>query len=276
MNMYAKNKNPWWKKTLIGVAVLAIFMGSLMLFESPIKNVFYYLMSPLLEASWRAGGSTSGFLAPFFEWKSLAGQRDATRKENEALIWQVASLQDSLKELQHIKEAGENTSADNFTLATVRALGQDTTSDFILIDEGSEQGISENMPVISSTKVLYGKVVKVYNSFSQVMLISNKNSVVDVKIENADAGEKPVLGAVKGSGGFSLYLDLVSSDAELAQQDNIVTSGQEGIFPRNLLIGMISTVHKNDAKPFQTADVQPFFDVKNMDNLFVITNYLKK
>ena len=181
MNMYSKNKNSRWQKRLIAAAVVVIFMIPLIVFESPIKNIFYYFATPLLEASWTAGASSSGFFTPLLEWKSLALQRNGVQKENEMLLARVASLQDSLKEFQQVKQVGENTAGDNFKLVAAQALGQDTSSDIILIDKGFDQGIAENMPVISSTKVVYGKVIKVYKGFSQVMLISNKSSVVDVK-----------------------------------------------------------------------------------------------
>jgi rod shape-determining protein MreC len=86
----------------------------------------------------------------------------------------------------------------------------------------------------------------------------------------------PIFGAIKGNGNFSLYLDLVPSNAPLHTQDVVVTSGQEGIFPRNLLIGSITQSTKNDLKPFQTAPIQPFFDVKNHDTLFIITDYKRE
>ena len=107
------------------------------------------------------------------------------------------------------------------------------------------------------------------------MLISNKNSVVDTKIENTDLTKAPIFGIIKGNGNLSIYLDLVSSDAEIHQQDNLITSGQEGIFPKDLLIGKITTSKKNDLKPFQTAEVKPLFDIKNTENLFIVTNYLR-
>src|SRR5207237_1162769 len=104
---------------------------------------------------------------------------------------------------------------------------------------------------------------------------SAKTSVVDVKIQQGDITKNLIHGALKGGGNFSIYLDLVDSDSDIKEGDVLVTSALEGIFPPDLLIGKITSSDKNDIKPFQTAKVQPFFDIKNIDNLFVITNYKK-
>ena len=131
------------------------------------------------------------------------------------------------------------------------------------------------MPVISSQKVLFGRVQKAYKNFSDVLLISSKDSAVDVKIQQQDSSQKTVFGVVKGGGGLSLHLDLVDVDSQLNQGDVLVTSALEGLFPANLLLGNVSSVNKSDLKPFQTASVQQFFNFSDTDNLFVIINYKK-
>ena len=108
------------------------------------------------------------------------------------------------------------------------------------------------------------------------MLISNKHSVVDVKIQTSDTVLPIISGAIKGNGNLSTYLDLVASQAKINEHDTLITSGLEGIFPKDLLVGKITSIDKNDLKPFQTASVQPLFDVKNIDTLFVITNYKRE
>ena len=106
-------------------------------------------------------------------------------------------------------------------------------------------------------------------------IFPNKNSVLDVKIQKSDATLPPVYGAVKGKGWLAVYLDLVPVDSEINSGDVLITSALEGIFPKDLLVGKITSKDKNDLKPFQTASIDPFFDVKKTDKLFVITDYMK-
>jgi len=132
------------------------------------------------------------------------------------------------------------------------------------------------MAVISQHNVLFGKVLKVYEDFSKVMLLSNKSSVIDVRVQQDDPEGTPINGAIKGRGGLAVYLDLVPIDEEISEGDILVTSALEGTFPKDLLVGKVVEKYKDDQKPFQQAWVEPFFDIKNTDNLFVVTGYKKE
>jgi rod shape-determining protein MreC len=137
------------------------------------------------------------------------------------------------------------------------------------INKGSADGVAEDMPVISQQGALFGKVFKVYKNYSQVMLISSKNSVINVKIQRQ---ETEIDGVIKGQGGLAIYMDLVPIDETINQGDIIVTSALEGTFPKDILVGTVIKVEKNDQNPHQSAQVQPFLGAST-DNLFVITNY---
>ena len=105
------------------------------------------------------------------------------------------------------------------------------------------------------------------------MLVSNKNSVVNVKVQQADLTLPEIDGVVKGSGGLSAYLDLVPISSTINPQDVLVTSAIDKSFPKDLLVGQIIQKQKNDQKPFQQAQINLFFNVKTVGDLFVITNY---
>jgi len=234
--------------------------------------------APITKSFWQAGGGGYGFFGSFLNAQGLNQENSNLKEENQNLLAKIVSLEQTLQEDQAIQGAIENTKADKFSLVSSQVIGLDQMGDFAMINQGSDDGIAENMPVISNTKVLFGKVSKVYKNYSQVMLISNESSVVDAQIvsQNPPDPQNPqssVYGIVKGNENFSVYLDLVPSSAQINPGDTLATSGLEGIFPKDLLIGKILQSDKNDAKPFQTAKVQPFFDIKNIGNLFVITNY---
>ena len=142
-----------------------------------------------------------------------------------------------------------------------------------------------DMPVINQQSVLYGKVSKVYKNFSDVMLISNKNSVISVKVQRnlsnivgqsssdliAAKPKTEIDGVVKGTGKLGVYLDLIPID-DTINQKIFGDSALENVFPKDLLVGTIMKVQKNDQNPHQQAQVQPFLS-SSIDNLFVITNY---
>lgn len=276
MNFYIKKQNFLAKKILTGIVASVITMGLLYVFGNEIRNAFYFTFQPAMKVLWQTGNRASVFTRSLIGAEGLKKENDALRQTNEVLLSEIVSLKESTEAVQSVKDIIKNTKEDNVALVLAEVTGLDLSLDIMTINKGSADGILENMPVISSQKVLYGKVFKTYNNFSRVMLISNHSSVVDAKIQSDNPSKPPIHGAVRGSGNALIYLDLVPSDAEIKEGDVVVSSGLEGVFPKNLLIGKITARDNNDLKPFQTAQIQPFFDIKNVNFLFVVTDYQRK
>ncbi len=260
-------------KIFVLIFVLLVFFGILNLFQAQIKSSFYLVSMPIEKIFWRAGSNSSFFLSSFFFAGNLEKENQELKKENHNLLLKISSLQDSLKKDQAEEEALTNFSQDNFKLLLADVIGLDVNSDFISINKGSADGVLEGMPIVNQKKIIFGKISKVYNNFSEATLISNKNSVLDVKVLESDETKPLVYGVIKGSGGLGFYLDLVPTDSEIKEGDVLVTSALEKAFPKNLLVGKIIKKDKNDQKPFQQAEVEPFFNIRGLEDLFVITDY---
>jgi rod shape-determining protein MreC len=269
-------------KFLIGAVALLFSLWILNLFVSPIRNFFYTVSSPIQKTFWSAGESSSAFLGSFLKAGSLAKENENLKKQNQNLLSQVASLQ-SIEQGNQAQSA-LSTSCQNsgFKFVMAGVIGLDD-NDILSINKGSADGISIGMPVVNQQNVLFGKIFKVYKNFSRIMLVSNKGSVINVKVQQGvpesttdstgPEGYPEIDGVVKGSGGLNAYLDLVPISSEINLQDVLVTSAIEKSFPKDLLVAKITQKEKNDQKPFQQAQISLFFDVKTADNLFVITNY---
>jgi rod shape-determining protein MreC len=278
-NFSINKKQHRFGKILIGVIVLAVLILILNFFNSGIRNIFYIISSPLEKTFWSAGESSSGFFGSILNAGTLAEENDKLKKENQKLISEVTSLQainDANQAQSDVSLACQN---QNFKLTLAGIIGLDG-QDILSINKGFDDGISVGMPVIGQQNVLYGKIIQVYKNYSQVMLISNKKSVINAEIKQNEGQDKSnsgpvsnIEGVIKGSGNLSVFLDLIPIDSTISQGDILITSSLEKTFPKNLLIGKITKVSKNDQKPFQQAEINPFFDLNNVDNLFVITNY---
>ena len=62
-------------------------------------------------------------------------------------------------------------------------------------------------------------------------------------------------------------------EENLSQGDIVVTSALGGIFPKGLLVGRIKQIKRSDVEPFQQAEIEPFFDISQTNNLFVILEF---
>ncbi len=255
-------------KTLIIILAVILLLVILNLCIKSVKNFFYAISNPFQKFFWRIGNNSSDFLYAFLKIKDLKNDNNQLLLENQELLQELSVLEDLKKENQTLREALDVGLQKDFKIILAQVISKDLSEDSILIDKGSEDEILKDMPVINQQKALFGRIAEVYKNFSRVTLISNKNCVFDAKVQG-----KEIYGVIKGKGSSNLYFDLISREAELKEGDVLVTSALGEKFPQNLLIGEVGRVKKEDTKPFQTADIRPFFDLKKTDNLFIVTNF---
>lgn len=261
-------------KFLIGAVALLIFIFILNFFTPAIKNSFYAMSSPIQKLFWNSGESSSTFLGSLLNAGSIFKENEKLKQENQKLLYQVAFLRSIEQANKAQSDVSLSCQDSGFKLIMAGVTGLED-NDILSINKGSADGIKEGMPVINQQNVLFGKVSKVYKNFSKVMLISSKNSVINVKVQQElqDPVPPEIDGVVKGNGGLGAFLDLIPVSDNINPQDILVTSSVEKSFPKDLLVAKINKVQKDDQKPFQQAEISLFLNVKASDNLFVIANY---
>jgi rod shape-determining protein MreC len=233
-----------------------------------VKNFFYLISEPIQKTLWQTGKRTSDFLTGIFRAESLKKEVENLSFRNQELLSQIVTLKELKKENETLREALGIGLEKEFQLKLSQVISKDISQDSILINKGLKDGLKKDFPVITSQKVLLGRIDEVYQNFSKVKLISNKESSFDIKIF-----EKEIYGVAKGKGSLRLYLDFIPKDQEISQGELIVTTTLGGIFPPGLLVGVIKEIKKSDIEPFQKAEILPSFDLKKLNNLFIITNF---
>lgn len=254
-------------KILIIVILLAGFFALLnyVNLSSKIKNFFYRISSPVQKVLWWKAEKIAYFSSTLADIKNL-------KKENEKLKLDVQTLRAENAILKELK--GENETLKQslglglekeFKLTMARVSGKDISQDYLLIDKGGRDGLKKDLTIITSQRTLLGKISEVYDDFSRVNLISDKNMAFDAKDQ-----ESEVVGVVKGKGHFQLFFDLIPQEKEMKEGDSMVTVSLGGIFPGGILLGHIAKISKSALEPFQQVEIKPSFDIKNLDVIFVI------
>jgi len=266
---------------IVVVVISAIFL--LNFFQKDVRSFFYCISAPIQKVLWRAGERTSDFLGGITRVKILKQELDELKLKNQELTAQVVVLKDLKKENKTLRQALDLEFQKEFKLTLAQIISKDISQDFILIDKGSKDGISKNMPVITQQKVLVGKICEIYKNFSKVMLVSNKESSFDAKIFKKEPSslkelgslnsEKDISGVVKGQGNFRILFDLIPREENLSEGDIVITSVLGGIFPKGLLVGKIKEIKKSDVEPFQQAGIEPFFDISQTEILFIVLEF---
>ncbi len=256
------------KVTLILILLIVFFIVlNLAGFIYEVKNFFYLISSPIQKTLWQTGDNISDFFEGISEIKILKKELETIYLKNQELLSQIVALKELKKENETLRNALNIGLEKDFQLKLSQVISKDISQDSILIDKGTKDGILKGFPVVTYQKTLLGRIGEVYENFSEVILISNKESSFDAEVQDREAE-----GLVKGKGNLELYLDFIPKDKEIFEGDFVVTTALGGIFPTGLLVGSIKEIKKSDIQPFQTAEIKPSFEIKELDKLFIITN----
>ena len=252
---------------VLTVFVLILVVLAFGFFQKEVKNLAYGFSSGWQEAFWQAGNRVSDFFKGVLKRGEIKEELDRSLLENQKLLSQIASLKEIEKENQTLREALGMGLEKEFQLELAYLISKDISKDSILINKGEKEGILKGMSVITSGKVLVGRIGRVFEDFSEVILISNKESSFEAKIAGQD-----IFGIAKGKGSLKVSLELIPREKSVSREDLVVSSSLGGIFPQGLLVGKVREVKKSDVEPFQIAEIIIGFTVDNLNKLFIITN----
>ncbi len=260
-------KKNYINKIIISALVIFFVIYFINIFRKEVRGFFYSISAPMQKYFWTAGNNIADFTASVTNARNIKRDYDKILSENNQLVSEISFLKEVKIENDVLRQALGLELQKEFNLQIASVISKDTLQDFILINKGQNSGIQKNMAVITAQKNVIGRVTEAYPNFSKVMLISDKNSFFDAKIQN-----KEIAGIVRGEGSFKVILDLIPRDRDIMSGDTVVTTNLGGIFSAGVLVGKISSIKKNDIDLFQSVEITPAFDINSLNYLFVITN----
>ena len=148
--------------------------------------------------------------------------------------------------------------------ARVIARGYDKFINTLVIDKGKNEGIMKDMSAITP-KGLAGKVSAVRNDYADIMLLTDLNFSVAVRLQ-----EGRQEGVLVGTGRRYCILKYVPTEAEIKEGEVVVTSGLDGIFPQGIPVGRVAKVRTEGVEFFQYIEVVPFQASSKVEEVVVI------
>ena len=207
------------------------------------------------------------------------------REENQQLKKQVEQLRNqaiqnstAATEVKRLQALLDYRQSDEFP-ADYDAIGAAVLADppsdfeqFIIISAGARDGVRVNAPVVTD-EGLVGKVTRVNREQSRVALLTDKETAVSAYDVETEADGVIRHGA--GGGGDALILDRVPKDERVERGDLVATSGRRfqllpSIYPRNIQIGVATSVGQTDIDANQQIQVDPFVDFDSLDAVLVL------
>jgi rod shape-determining protein MreC len=260
----------YWRTGFIILVVTGLMLLALSGFLAPFLQV---ALDPLVAAQrWLA----TRYLAVYQLVRS-PGDVNQIRAENELLKSENALLRSQLIQLQEEQKDNEVLYAllkvararpdSDYVAAMVVGRDASPFMRYVLIDQGSDDGLRRGMPVLTA-QGLVGRIDAVTSNAARVQLIIDPDSAVNVQLPTSNANAM-LVGSVTGD----VTLDMIPQEAVIQPGELILTSGLGGTYPSNILVGQVSSVRKQQTALFQTAAVQPVVDFANLRAVLVITDF---
>jgi len=142
-------------------------------------------------------------------------------------------------------------------------------SNYLQLNRGYDQGIRENMAVISSSGEAVGVVVNVSKNFSQVMSLLHVKSRVTAALKKT--GD---YGTLEWNGEDPHFLTLrgIPRNVEVARGDTVVTSVYSYNFPPGFMVGRVEAIETEKASGFYILKVRTAVNFRNIQQVFVVEN----
>jgi rod shape-determining protein MreC len=222
--------------------------------------------------------SSNQVVANVYQTAANTKEYFALKNENDKLAQENAVLRNFLKTnylMLPLKEYKKNDTIYkqqySYVSSKIINISVNKRSNYITLNGGSNQGISNDMAIVSSNGIV-GIVTNVSANFSSAMSILHKDVRVNCQLKK-DASYGPLI----WDGKDYRYCSLtdIPTHAKIKTGDTIITSELSGIFPEGLMVGTVESYERKQNESFYTVKVKLSADLKKVNHIYVIKNKFK-
>lgn len=143
--------------------------------------------------------------------------------------------------------------------------GRDPFSRKVIVNLGSQQGITAGQAVIDESGVI-GQVTRAYPFSAEVTLATDKDLAVPVQIERNG------LRAIAFGNGRDRVMNLpyLPVNVDIREGDKLVTSGMDGIYPAGLAVAVVSRIERKVDSPFAQITCTPTAGIESHRQVLLI------
>lgn len=223
-------------------------------------NVF----SPVVEVLVIPAKVVSGVLNYFYDFKNIREENRKLKDENRELI--IKNSRAAALEIENRLLANllNYIPPEGVSYSTARVVAEegDAFSHALIIYSAGNDTIKKGQVVLSDNGVV-GRVERVGQVYSKVILVTDINSKIPVMVEKSR-----IRGILSGDNTGMPKLIFTPLEADLNVGDKIVTSGVAGVFPAGLPIGKIVAIDKNNIK------IKTFSDLDRLEYVRLVDYHL--
>ena len=268
-------------KVLISVAIILLSATVLATVvsnsTSPLTNVISIITTPLQDAASSLSDKFDDATGGFISSKVYKERVAELEKQVADYQSQLVDYEDTKKKLETYEEflqVREKHPDYKWSYATV--IGRDASDVFgsFTLDRGTADDVKINDAVISG-EYLIGVVTEV--SATSCVVRSVFDPSVNIAAYEIRTGELGYVSATYNlSADEKCKLTGLNTKTAISEGGIVCTSGTGGIFPKDLIIGTVSSVEQSETDLSFFAIVEPVVSSKEIHDCFIITSYEEK
>ncbi|NAR51461.1 MULTISPECIES: rod shape-determining protein MreC [Acinetobacter] len=196
------------------------------------------------------------------EWLNQQTKSEAQlRRENTAMQAELLQARVRLQKLSELSAENNRLRGlldtpliidGRMQIAEVIGTDADPLRHIIIINRGSSDQLKIGQTVLDDQGIM-GQIINVYPHSARVMLLSDKEHSLSVRLERT--GMRAI---VSGTGDLGqLKMDYVATSANIKVGDKVFSSGLGEHFPAGYLVGTVSKVSRHNSGEFAEIDVVP-------------------
>ena len=269
----------WKFKILVAVAVFLVGIMAYAGANGRLTAAPQELLGVILTPFQKAAAVVSGGVGTVWEkYTSI----DKVMEQNEQLEAENAELRQQMVDYDRIKAENEAYKAlaniqeqhPEMSYTSSFVIGRDPLDSFwgFTLDRGTLDGVAVNDAVISDEGYLLGVVREADLTSCKVMTVLhpsfNAAGVVSRTRDN---------GIITGSADYAAdglcILSNLARSTLSREGDQVITTGLGGVFPPDVLVGVIKELTPEASGKSTLAVIQPGADPRTVRHVFIITNY---
>ncbi|MDQ5983351.1 MAG: Cell shape-determining protein MreC [Eubacteriales bacterium SKADARSKE-1] len=263
------------------MALVFISIGVIILNFTPgafnISSTVNFLTSPLSEVSESVSESAKNTIKIKKSSTEYEAEIDKLNDEIKKLRAITIDYYDIKKEnAQYLKFYDFKTKNKSLKFISSSVIARDPNEIFggFTLDKGSSAGVSVNDPVITENGLI-GRVTSISGTSCKVSTILSPNfkaGVIDTRTRDSGV----LVGNTKNSDQNLTRMMYLSAQNSIQPDDIVITSGLGGIYPKDFPVGKVTELKHDDYDSSFYAVIKPFDDIKNIMDVFIITDFLGK
>lgn len=254
--------------TLLAVLILLIFLHYLKIL-SPLEDWTLKVLPPIQGLVYNLGNKISNFyLLPKESKKDLEQKYKILEEKVKELTIENSKLKLLAEENKELKKQLNFLKDIPYKTIPARVISRSSEPNFyiLILNRGSNDGIKEGMPVITSEGILVAVINKTKKNTSQALMLSDSHSQIAATIQN----ESQTIGIIKGVHELSIKMELIPKNEPVGPGDIIITSGLQENIPRGLIIGQVDRVITEPNNFFQTAFIKSLTSLSELNILAIL------